>query len=114
MSVYKKEYAKVCADIIFETYMQCNDVRRFGTCALELCYLASGKCDIYFEIRVFPWDYAAGYLILKEAGGIIHGLADSELDFSCPTVIVAANNRENYDRLSEIVNKHIQTTPYED
>lgn len=114
MSVYKKEYARVCADIIFETYMQCNDVRRFGTCALELCYIASGKCDIYFELRVFPWDYAAGYLILKEAGGIIHGLSDSELDFSCPSVIVGANNRENYERLSLIVNKHLPTTPYED
>lgn len=114
MSVYKKEYAKVCNDIIYETYMLCNDYRRFGTCALELCYIASGKCDIYFELRVFPWDYAAGLIILKEAGGIVRGLADSELDFSRPSVVVGANNKENYEKLSRIVNKHLPTTPYED
>ena len=114
MSVYKKQHAKVCADVIFETYMECNDVRRFGTCALELCYIAAGRCDLYFEIRVFPWDYAAGYLILTEAGGVLYGLKDSTPDFSCPTVLVGANNMENYQRLAKIVNKHIQTTPYED
>ena len=114
MSLYKKEHAKVCGDIIYETYMQCNDVRRFGSCALELCYLACGKCELYFEIRVFPWDYAAAYLILREAGGVICGLADKELTFDCPTVVVAANNKENYEKLSLIVNKHLKTTPYEE
>ena len=114
MSLYKKEHAKACADIIYETYMQCNDIRRFGSCALELCYLACGKCELYFEIRVFPWDYAAAYLILREAGGIIYGLADKELTLDCPTVIVAANNKENYEKLSRIVNKHLKTTPYKE
>ena len=114
MSLYKKEHAKVCADIIYETYMQCNDIRRFGSCALELCYLACGKCDLYFEIRVFPWDYAAAYLILREAGGVICGLANEELSLDCPTVIVAANSRENYEKLSQIVNKHLKTTPYKE
>ena len=64
MSLYRKEYAEICRDIIFDVYNKCNDFRRFGSCALELCYLAAGKCDLYFEIRVFPWDYAASYLIL--------------------------------------------------
>ncbi len=114
MSLYKKELAKVCSDIIYEAYMECNDVRRFGSCAMELCYLAAGRCELYFEIRVFPWDYAAGYLILEEAGGILRGLSDSELDFNRPTVLVGANNVENYEKLSQIVNKHLQNTPYED
>ena len=114
MSLYKKDLAKVCSDIIYEAYMECNDIRRFGSCAMELCYLAAGRCELYFEIRVFPWDYAAGYLILKEAGGVIFGLADTELDFSRPTVIVAANNIENYKKLSLIVNKHLTNTPYKD
>lgn len=114
MSLYKKEHAKVCDDIIFEAYMQCNDVRRFGSCAMELCYLAAGKCDLYFEIRVFPWDYAAGLLILQEAGGIIRELGDRELTLAAPSVVVAANTQENYEKLSYIVNKHLKSTPYED
>ncbi len=112
MSLYKKEYAKVCNDIIFETYMQCNDFRRFGSCAVELCYLAAGKCDLYFEIRVFPWDYAAAYLILKEAGGVLKGLNGEELLFNKPTVLVGANNAENYKKLEEIVGKYLKSTPY--
>ena len=114
MSLYKKDYAKICGDIIYETYMQCNDVRRFGSCAIELCYLAAGKCDLYFEIRVFPWDYAAAYLILSEAGGIVRGLGDKKLELNRPTVVVAANNAENYERLSRIVNKYLKKTPYEE
>ena len=114
MSLYKKEYARICSDIIYDAYMECNDVRRFGSCALELCYLAAGRCELYFEIRVFPWDYAAGYLILEEAGGILRGLADKELDFKRPTVLVGANNKENYGKLSGIVNSYLHNTPYKD
>ena len=114
MSLYKKEHARVCSDIIFEAYMESNDVRRFGSCAMELCYMAAGRCELYFEIRVFPWDYAAGLLILREAGGVARGLKDQEVDFKRPTVLVGANNEENYRRLSKIVNKHLHSTPYED
>lgn len=114
MSLYRKEYAKLCSDIIFDIYMRSNDLRRFGSCALELCYIAAGRCELYFEMRVFPWDYAAGYLILKEAGGVIGGLGGEELDFSRPSVVIAANNVENYETITNIVSKHLKKTPYED
>ena len=114
MSVYNKKLARVCGDIIYEAYMECNDVRRFGTCALELCYIAAGRCDLYFEIRVFPWDYAAGYLILEEAGGVLKALAGAEPDFSGPTVLVGANNEESYRKLDGIVSAHIKTLPYKE
>ncbi|MDE7082971.1 MAG: inositol monophosphatase [Clostridia bacterium] len=112
LSLYRKEYAEVCRDIIFETYNKCNDFRRFGSCALELCYIAAGKCDLYFEIRVFPWDYAASYLILKEAGGILKGLNGETLSFNKPTALVGANNVENYKMLNAIVNKYLTKLPY--
>lgn len=108
MSLYKKELAKVCSDIIYEVYMQCNDVRRFGSCALELCYLAAGQCDLYFEIRVFPWDCAAASVILKEAGGILSGFDEGVLTFTAPTLLVAANNYSNYKKLLNTIKKHIK------
>ena len=114
MSLYKKEFAKICSDIIFEAYTECNDVRRFGSAAMELCYLASGRCELYFEIRVFPWDCAAGILILEEAGGMARGLQDKPIDFSGPTVLIGANSEENYRKLADIVNRHLHYTPYED
>lgn len=107
MSLYRKEHAKVCSDIILDTYLKCNDVRRFGACALELCYLASGLCDLYFEYRVMPWDYAAGHLILKEAGGTISGYNHEALKLDLPTLLIGANSAANHSKLVEIINSHI-------
>ncbi len=46
-------------------------VRRLGSAALDLCYTACGRFDGYWELKLSPWDQAAGSLILKEAGGMI-------------------------------------------
>lgn len=112
MSLYKKELAALCNDIICETYALCNDFRRFGSCALELCYLAAGRCDIYFEIRVFPWDYAGAAVVLSEAGGVLCGYNGKEPCFDGPTPLIAANNPENLDTLNQIVNKYMKNIPY--
>ncbi len=114
MCVYKKELAAMCRDVIYDAYMECNDLRRFGGCALELCYIAAGRCELFFEMRVFPWDYAAAYLILTEAGGVLYGFDGGELDFRKTTMLVGANSKENYDKLEKIVKKHIKSIPYED
>jgi len=112
LSLYRKEYAQACMDIISETYDQCGDFRRFGTCSLELCYLAEGVCDLYFEFRLFPWDYAAAGLILKEAGGLISGLDGGAPCLDRTTPIIAANSKENFAKLLSIVQKHITEIPY--
>ena len=44
-------------------------IRRDGSAALDLCYVAAGRVDAYWELKLHPWDVAAGYLILEEAGG---------------------------------------------
>lgn len=113
-SLYNKALAPQCKAIMEETYALCNDFRRFGSCALELCYLAAGRCDLYFEIRVFPWDWAAAGLILTEAGGVITGLDDRLPPYDRATPLIAANNRANYQQLRDIVTKHIPEVPYEE
>lgn len=114
MSLYRKEYANDCMKVIADAYAQCNDVRRFGSCALELCYLAEGICDLYFEFRVFPWDHAAAALILQEAGGIIRGQNAQPLPFDRTTPVIAANSEENFNKLNSIVQKHIPKFPYKE
>jgi len=49
-------------------------VRRDGSAALDLCYVASGRLDGYWELKLHPWDVAAGFLIVEEAGGRVSDL----------------------------------------
>lgn len=106
-AVYKKSITKYCNKIIMEVYPKCNDVRRIGACALELCYIASGKCEMYFEARICPWDYAGASLILKEAGGVIACYDMDKLSFTQTVTLIGANNQENFDKLYKIVEKHL-------
>ena len=55
-----------------------SGVRRPGAAALDLCYVAAGRLDGFWEIGLKPWDLAAGSLIIREAGGIVSGLDGSE------------------------------------
>jgi myo-inositol-1(or 4)-monophosphatase len=55
-----------------------SGVRRPGAAALDLCYVAAGRLDAFWETGLSPWDMAAGSLIIREAGGIVSGLDGSE------------------------------------
>jgi len=48
-----------------------RDIRRFGACSADLCYVACGRVDAYFERGLMPWDIAAGVLIAQEAGAVV-------------------------------------------
>lgn len=81
---------------IMRVYRAGHDVRRFGCTALELCYLACGRADGYFEYGVKPWDIAAGILILREAGGeavTVEG-GKPPLDRECAMVATNGNFTE--------------------
>ncbi len=55
-----------------------SGVRRMGAAALDLCYVAAGRLDAFWETGLSKWDLAAGALIIREAGGIISGMDGSE------------------------------------
>ena len=95
-----------------DVYAECNDVRRFGAASLELCYLAAGRCDLYFELRLFPWDYAAASVVLTEAGGVMCSLDGGKVCIDKPTLVIAANNTDNLDRLRAHVTRHVKEIPY--
>ncbi len=54
--------------------LRTQGVRRIGSAALDLCYVASGRFDGYWELQLYPWDCAAGVVILEEAGGMVTDL----------------------------------------
>lgn len=116
MSLYRKSYAKMCSDVLLETYGQCADFRRFGVASLEMCYLAAGRVDTFFELRLFPWDFAAAAVILREAGGIVSTMVwndgparlSPDMILDAPSPIIAANNEENLRRLGDIILGHMK------
>ena len=77
-----------CAEETFrrvsEIYGNCQDVRRSGSAALDLCYAACGRVGLFFESELSLWDFAAGALIVREAGGVCLTLDGGEMTFTEP------------------------------
>ena len=74
----------------------CRDIRRSGSAAYDICTVACGRCEVFFEKELQPWDVAAGTLILKEAGGLALNFEGKDISFSRPEDVVFANP-EAYD-----------------
>lgn len=110
LPVYHKEHTAESAAVITEVFLRGNDLRRFGTAALELCYLAMGRYELYFEYLLSPWDFAAASLILSEAGGVAADLKGEELDTLASTGVIAANNAANLESVAEIVARNVPSS----
>ena len=72
-------------------YDRTGDFRRLGAAALDLCYLAAGRGEVFFECRLRPWDIAAGSLVLTEAGGKVTQLDGTPLNVLQNCSVFAAN-----------------------
>ena len=112
MSTYHKEWSRACSDIIYDIYQDCNDVRRTGSAAVELCLMAAGFAELYFEMRLMPWDYAAASLILTEAGGAVCDFNGGKPSLYEPSMFIAANSQENCKRILAAVRRHLSVLPY--
>lgn len=74
---------------------ECQSLRRLGSCALNLCYVADGRLDGYWTQSVKAWDMAAGALIVKEAGGTVTAMDGGPLDLHNPEFIATATTELN-------------------
>lgn len=93
---YNRELMEASLFVVRELYASCGDLRRGGSAALDLCNVAAGRADAFFEACLSPWDYAAASLIVEEAGGIISSVAPHALDFQNKTPVLAGSG-EAYD-----------------
>jgi len=68
-----------------------SDIRRAGSAAMDLCHVATGYFDGFWELDLRPWDYAAGALMVREAGGVVTALDGGEPDWSAGGGVIAGN-----------------------
>ncbi|MBQ9099542.1 MAG: inositol monophosphatase [Clostridia bacterium] len=90
-SSYYKEHVDSLMAITRQLYMDCIDIRRSGSAATDVAYTACGRVGLYAERKLQLWDYAAGAVILEEAGGIITDWQGNPLSMTGEANIAASN-----------------------
>ena len=80
-------------------------VRRLGSAALDLCYVAAGRFDGFWEQRLSPWDLSAGSLVVQEAGGLISRFDGASFDSRCGQIV--ASNGHLHKEMLEVISTHI-------
>ncbi len=91
------QYLKLFKNVLFKV----SDLRRAGSAALDLAYLAAGRCEGFFELGLSAWDIAAGSLIIEEAGGVITDFGGGD-DYLSTGNIVAGNRAIQVELLKEV------------
>jgi myo-inositol-1(or 4)-monophosphatase len=99
---YDRSKAKATFEAVGTVYARAQEIRRSGSAALDIAYVACGRLDGFFEMMLQPWDFAAGAIILEEAGGRITDWQGKPLDLLKPSGVIASNALI-YDELSEII-----------
>ncbi|MBS6395783.1 MAG: inositol monophosphatase [Clostridiales bacterium] len=97
-SPYQKERADMLFPIFQKIFVATADFRRSASAALDLCYVAAGRVDAYLELTLNPWDYAAGALILQEAGGKLTDWDGREVTYLKGSSVLACTP-EIYDKM---------------
>ena len=76
---------------IYRVFKDCQDIRRSGSAAIDLAETAAGRLDGFFEAKLNIWDYAAGQLLVEEAGGKVTDYKGNALDCAMKSSIVCGN-----------------------
>ena len=92
-SPYDRELAEENFKRIQRVFDKSQDIRRTGTAALDLAYVACGRTGGFFEPRLSPWDFAAGMLLVTEAGGRVTNFGGEPLNLLKRGAVVATNGK---------------------
>ncbi|MCX6136341.1 MAG: inositol monophosphatase family protein [Ignavibacteriales bacterium] len=85
--------------------MEAQGVRRLGSAALDLCYVAAGRLDGYWEVTLQPWDKAAGIVIVQEAGGTVTDFHGKPTNFQNPNTL--ASNGKIHSLMLAVIEKSL-------
>lgn len=101
---YDRSQAHRTFTILEKVFMRSFEIRRSGAAVLDLAYIACGRLDGFFELTLQPWDYAAGILLIQEAGGVLTNWKGEAASLKHPDSIVAAN-RNIHQALLELISQ---------
>ena len=94
---YRPELADEVFDMARLAFGAALDLRRFGAAELDMCFVASGRAGLFYENSLSLWDYAAGMLILHEAGGVCSTLDGEPLPFDGRKSSILAGSKPAYN-----------------
>ena len=77
--------------------------RRTGSAALDLANASCGRQHGYWQLLARPWDYAAGVILVREAGGIVTDVKGNDLTLKSKSIL-ASNNKKNHNKMIKILN----------
>jgi myo-inositol-1(or 4)-monophosphatase len=80
-----------------------NGVRRAGSACMDLCNVAAGRVDGYWELKLGPWDYAGGVLLVTEAGGKVSNVEGGEYDLAQENILVS--NGLLHEQMLEVIRR---------
>ena len=90
-SPYNEELSERSFKLAYSYFKESIDIRRTGSAALDMCSVAAGRAELFFELSLSPWDYAAGALIVEEAGGIVTDIDGNALAYDRKSSVLARN-----------------------
>ncbi|NTU53492.1 MAG: inositol monophosphatase [Chlorobiaceae bacterium] len=83
---YMDSYFALLRDVIRDS----AGIRRAGAAAIDLAYTSAGRFDGFFEYKLFPWDFSAGVLLVREAGGVVTGFSGSDDVFAHQSILAGS------------------------
>ena len=95
----KEKLAPASFALAKEVFMQCADIRRSGSAAIDMCGVACGRADAFFEPKLSPWDYMASAVIIKEAGGLLCRFNGEPVSFEKPNSVCCVNKAASEELL---------------
>jgi myo-inositol-1(or 4)-monophosphatase len=84
------ENHRIDHNLLIPLVKEARGTRSYGTAALEMVFVATGRVDAYISMRLSPWDVAAGAIIIEELGGVVTNLRGENLDFLSKDSLLAA------------------------
>ncbi len=104
-SPYYHEYAADNFAVFQKIFLQCEDIRRSGSAAFDLAHVAEGSTEAYFERNLKIWDYAAGLLLIREAGGDVTDYEGNPIRLTSTINNIVADNGHLGEEIRAIINE---------